>query len=95
MAARLRARNVILVSGAVMVPLSVVMLIVTMVVWKFNRDLPSDIWASALLHPFLSAGLLLLALWIHRQGGYMLSMALALLPIFNLGFFVFRFVTWG
>ncbi|RED54142.1 hypothetical protein [Aestuariispira insulae] len=95
MAARLQARNVIIGSAVVMIPLSVIMLIITMIVWKSVPDLPSDLWASALLHPFLSAGLLLLALSIHRRGGYRISSVLAVLPVVNLVYFIGRFLSWA
>ena len=91
---RLRARNIIMVAAAILIPLSVVMLIVTMVSWKFDPSLPSDLWASSIGHPFASAAVLMLALNIHRQGAYGLSIGIVLLPILNVGYFIWNFILW-
>ena len=91
---RNRGRYIILISAAVLIPLSVVMLIVTMVVWKFEPGIPSSIWVSAILHPFLSATLLLLAITVHRQGVYGTAICLALSPGVSFLYFIWLFLDW-
>lgn len=94
MPARMRARNAILIATAAIVPLSALLLIVTVLVWDAYPELPLGVWASALLHPFLASALAMAGIYIHRQAYYNAALVVACLPALNVLFYIVSFLFW-
>ncbi len=93
---RLRARFWIIASAVPIVPVSVFVLILTMLSWDASSYFPSRLWTFSLLHPFLSCLCVMIAMMVHKQAAYKTSMFITVFPqVASLVNFFTLYILWA
>ena len=94
---RVRTRNIIMISAALIVPLGVLMITAGLILgdMDFAVSRPNTVMMTAMVHPFLAAFTVLGAMYIHHIGAYWSAAVLALgTQVINFGVFLFSTILW-
>lgn len=80
MKSRNKSRFVLILSAIPIVPISVLLLIVTLLSWDAASHFDKNIWTIVLLHPFLACLCLMVGMAVHKQAQYWVAMIIGAGP---------------
>ncbi|MDX1739256.1 MAG: hypothetical protein R3261_13530, partial [Alphaproteobacteria bacterium] len=70
MALRNKSKFLIMFAAAPIVPISVLILILTLLTWNHSKNFDGDLWTAALVHPMTGFLSIAGALFLHRRAYY-------------------------